>query len=289
VPYASADTIPPADYLAQSPQRMVASGGRIMPRWLSEDGVYWSVQTHMGRNSFAWVVPNSSLTTLIQVGGLQLTTSGTLTARQVAATNRLTRARRVAYVSAATAGSYGGWYSSATGLGYLMGSGSNANGGGFAIYIRWGCSDAATVAGANMFLGMGTNNAAPVVTANPNTFTNCFGIAQLAGGANLNIVYGGSAAQTSIDLGANFPAAGLSTDYYEAYFYNSPLWNNQIAYRVERIGPGNVASGLLTAATPGTQLPLNTAVLVPRMYRANNATALAVGLDIAGFFAEADF
>jgi hypothetical protein len=287
-PYASANTTPPADSLSFAPQRLLASGGRVIPRWLSEEGVFMSLQPHIGRNSVMFSHGQGTAATPTIIGGV-LTNVGTLTARPPASTNRATRSKRTGYVSAATAGATAGAYAANTNSTYFsLGTGTNIGGGGFFAVFRWVESDAATVAGAHMFLGLSSTVAAPTAATNPNTFTNSVGVAQTNGGANLKIVYGGSAAQTEIDLGANFPASGHSADEYEAIFYAPPNVNNTVFYRVERINTGDVATGTLTG-TAGTVLPANTTFLGPRMFRSNNATALAVGLDIVSFYVESDF
>lgn len=286
--YASANTTPAADNIAFSPQRLLAGGGRVIPRWLSEEGVYISMQPHIGRNSVMFSHGQGTAATPTVIGGV-LTNVGTLTARPPASTNRFTRSKRTGYVSAATAGATAGVYAANTNSTYYaLGTGTNAGGGGFWASFRWGASDAATVAGAHMFIGVTSTVSAPAAATNPNTFTNSVGVAQLNGGANLNIVFGGSAAQTAIDLGANFPAAGLSTDEYELILYAPSNVNNTVFYRVERINTGDVATGTLTG-TAGTALPANTTFLGPRIFRSNNATALAVGLDIISFYIESDF
>lgn len=285
---ASAPPTPAADTLVVLAQRIAASGGRALPRILNEDGIYTTLQAHWGRNAKVHTQAHGGITT----GGFVydgfntgLSTIGTATARTVATTNRFTRARRLAYVSAATGGSAAGLatLNAATHHHWTVGG---ASGAGFLAIFRFGVSDPATVAGAHMFVGLHNTSGTPSVTGNPNAYTNAIGLAQLNGGANLNIVYGGSAAQTPIDLGANFPAGSLSADWYELILYARPDVN-QVAYRVERINTGDVASGVLTG-TAGTALPANTTLLGPRMWRSNNATALAVGIDIGGLYIESD-
>jgi hypothetical protein len=285
---ASTNTTPAADTVTLSPQRIAASGGRTFPRWQDESGIFSTLQPHIGRNSVMQFQGLGAALAPVILGGT-VTFLGTLTARAPATTNRATRSKRIGQVSAATAGSTAGFYTpSAASASYTLGSATALGGGGFLAVFRWVESDAATVAGAHMFIGLRAAVVAPVATASPAVFTNYVGVAQINGGSNLNIVRGGSAAQTAIDLGASFPAAGHSTDIYELILYAPPNLNNQVAYRVERINTGDVATGVLTAATPGTQLPANTTFLGPTMFRSNNATALAVGLDIVSMYVEND-
>jgi hypothetical protein len=135
-----------------------------------------------------------------------------------------------------------------------------------------------------MFIGLRNATSAPSATANPNTLTNLIGVGQCNGSTNLQIVYGGSAAQTVIDLGANFPAAD-TTALYELILYARPDDGTKCAYQVTNLSTGNTTSGLLSG-TAGVALPASTTLMTTALYRANNATALAVGLDIANYTLE---
>jgi hypothetical protein len=174
--------------------------------------------------------------------------------------------------AAATAGQAAGVYGTVS-YNAFHSLGGKLNGGFLAVFT-WNCADAAAVATAHMFVGMRSSIVAPTVTTSPATLTNQIGIAQVAGSANLQIVYGGSAAQAAIDLGANFPAANTA-NVYELILYARPDVNNQVAYRVVNRTTGNSTSGVLTGVA-GTALPANTTLLGPIMWRSNNATALAV-------------
>lgn len=143
-----------------------------------------------------------------------------------------------------------------------------------------------------MFVGL-RSSASPSANVEPSTITNCIGVAKLSTSTNLHIVYGGSAAQAPIDLGANFPAGTLSADAYEIALFAAPNIPNSVGYHVSRLNTDYVAEGTLTAATEGLQLPMATGfgalMLTPNFYRTNNATALAVGLDICSVYLETDY
>ncbi len=158
--------------------------------------------------------------------------------------------------------------------------------GGFELIVRFGTSDAATVAGARQFTGMTSSAAAPS-NVEPSGLTNCVGVGHGSANSNLFIYHGGSAAQTPINLGADFPANTLSVDLYELTLFAPPNVTNVVHYRVERLNTNHVAEGTLTG-TAGTVLPLNTALLAYRAWRTNNATALAVALDISTMSIEKD-
>jgi hypothetical protein len=281
-PYVATPSLPPADYLNFVPQRLNASGGRVIPRWRSEDGTYFTPAIHPGRNSIASGQANGNASTAITFNGMAaLTAVGTATARNVASTSRLTRARRLGYVSAATAGAVGGLHN---GTGNTQWTVGGASGGGFKQIIRFAVSDASLVSGAHAIIGMRNATAAPTAATNPNTLTNIIALAQMNGSANWHIIYGGSAAQTPVDTGI----AINNTDLLELIIYARPDVNNKVTWRLENITTGVVASGELTG-TAGTALPANTTFLGPVIWRSNNATAAAVGIDIAGVYIESDF
>jgi hypothetical protein len=113
-------------------------------------------------------------------------------------------------------------------------------------------------------------------------------VGQGAANTNLFVYYGGSAAQTPIDLGANFPTGTSNTDWYELTLFAPPSSTNTVYYQVLRLNTGNVASGTLTG-TAGTVLPANTTFLGPRNWRTNNATAAAVTLALGSMYLESDY
>jgi hypothetical protein len=285
IAHAAATTAPGADTMALVGQKVATSGGRMNPRWESEDGTFMTLQAALARNSIILVQPAGNVNTLTNsIIGANLTNLGTATARNVATTNRATRSRRIGFVSGAAAGATAGWY--LTAAQFTTGAGGSPASGGFYAVFRWVASDAAAVAGAHMFIGMSSSVAAPTPTASPASLTNSVGVGQVSGSTNMQLLQGGSAASAAVDLGANFPAAGLSTDIYELVLYSRPD-TGVISYRLERINTGNVAQGVI-GGVAGTNYPANTTLLAPRMYRSNNATALAVGLDTVNFYLESD-
>jgi hypothetical protein len=253
----------------------------------------WSNQNaFLGADGFiasqasSWLPAGGSSSAPGVLGMLAFTVLGTATTRASAVTNRLTRAKRLGYVSAATAAALAGVYiNSSNAVFSTIGDGTN---GGFFYKIRFGTSDPAAVSGARSFIGLRNSVAAPT-NVEPNTLTNSIGVGQQSTGTNLFLLQGGSAAQAAVDLGVNFPAAGLSTDIYELTLFAPRTKNNMVLYNLERIGTTFVSAGLLPNATPGTTLPANTTFLAPGIWRTNNATALAVGLDVAGVVSYADY
>ena len=263
-----------------------AIGGRMMLKQIGPSGLATALQPFLARNKVGyWNPPGNAATVPGIFGYTTLTTTGsTLTARTITTTNLFQRMRRLGFVTtAATAGSVATAYVPANQV--TVGSGT-AGIGGFYKVCRFGCSDAATVAAARQFVGVGVGNAPTNVE--PSTLTNVIGVGHGASDTNLKIFYGGSAAQTAINLGANFPANTLSTDIYELVLFAPATSNNTVYYEVTRINTGDVLTGTLTG-TAGTALPASTTLLSYHWsWRSNNTTALKVGLDIMSDYIETD-
>lgn len=259
-------------------------GGRIMPKWIGPSGIDTPVQPFLAGNAVGYWRPQGNSTVVPGVLGYgALTAVGTATARNVATTNRFNRMRRVGYVSAGTTGALVSLRQAAAQI--TLGDGTN---GGFMKVCRFGVSDAATVAGARMFVGVSSSTSAPT-NVEPSTLTNAIGVGSGASDTNLKIFYGGSSAQTPIDLGVNFPTNTLSVDAYELVLFSPPNSNAIVNWRVTRLNTGHVAEGQIGPGN-GVNLPA-TSTLLNYMwaYRTNNATALAVGLDLMSDYIETDY
>lgn len=260
-------------------------GGRVMPKWIGPSGVDTAFQPFIGGNKIGWWNPAGNSNAVPAVNGYgALTTVGTLTARNVTNTNLFSRMRRIGLVSAATAAALLSFRQPAAQI--YIGDGGGYQG--FMKVVRFGISDAATVAGARMFVGISSSTSAPT-NVEPSTLTNSIGVGHRSADTNLHIFYGGSSAQTPISLGANFPVNTLSVDMYELILFSPPNQNGVVHYRVLRLNTGHVAEGTLPTSN-GVNLPATTTALSYMWgYRTNNATALAVGLDIVSDYIETDY
>ena len=258
-------------------------GGRMLPKVVGPSGFDTALQPLIATNKVAWWNPPGNATTVPGVVGFNApVAAGTATARNVATTNILTRSKRLGYDSQNGAGSIAGNYSGQAQ--FTLGTGT-VGVGGFYYVCRFGSG--VNRAGDLMFTGMTSSVAAPGGNVSPATLTNCIGVGAAVGDTNMSIYYGGSAAQTPIALGANFPKNSTNT-IYELILFAPSNANNEVDYRVTNLGTGASVSGTLTAATPGLQLPLNTTLLAHRSYRANGATAGITQHDIISIYIETD-
>jgi len=254
-------------------------GGRILPAILGPSGRSTSLQPHIGRNRIgSWLPPGNATTVPVAYGIAAPTATGTATTRTVATTNAVTQQRRLGYVSAAGAGSLAGFRTAAAQ--FFRGSGAGL--GGFHLIIRFAPSDAAAVAGARMFVGLFATTTAPT-NVNPSTLLNTVGVGADTADTSLSVIHNdGAGTATKIALGAGFPANSLSTNAYELILFCAPNAAS-ISYRVENLVTPAVASGELT-----TDIPANTQLLGIQGWRSNNATALAVGIDLISCYIETD-
>ena len=251
--------------------------GRVMAAQIGPSGLDTTLQANLGGNKAAmWMPPGGSGTAPGVFGMSALAATGAATTRVVATTNLLTRMTRLGYVSAATAGALAGVRESIAK--FTTGAGPGL--GGFFARYRFGISDAATVAGARMFIGLDASTAAPT-NIDPSTKVNCVGVGQIAASNNLQIIYGNATAKTPIDLGANFPA-NTNTDAYELNLCSPPAGG--VHWQVRRLNTPFEATGFLSSA----ETPVATQLLCHQLWRCNNATALAVGLDVCGIYIETD-
>lgn len=262
--------------------REVAS--RLMPAFMGPNGLDSILQPLLARNKIGYWNPPGNATTVPGVFGFTAptVTGFTTRARNVTTTNLFTRMRRLGYETAATAGTVGHWRVAVAQ--YTVGS-SVTELGGFTYIIRFGISDAAPVAGARMFIGM--RNVVTPTNVEPSTITQGIGIGHGAANTNLSLYYGGTAAQTPINLGVNFPTNTLSVDVYELALFSAPN-SGDVHWEVTRLNTGDVSTGTIVNSG-ATVLPTNTTLIGPWGYRTNNATALAVGLDVMSAYIETDY
>lgn len=261
-----------------------AIAGRMMLKQIGHSGLHTALQPFLARNKVGYWNPPGNAATLPGVFGYTAYTAiGTATARNIATTNIFTQMRRLGYVSSAVAGNFSAVRVAVAQI--AIGNGSGV--GGFYKICRFGTSDAATVAGARMFVGVSSSTAAPS-NVEPSTLTNSIGVGHGASDTNLMMYCGGSSAQTPVNLGSNFPANTLSADAYELALYSPSSDSTHVYWEVTRINTGDVATGTFTG-TSGTAIPSPTTLLTyQQAWRCNNATARAVGLDIMSDYIETD-
>ena len=276
---------PAASQVAVYAKEYGGSGGRVIPAAMGPSGMDYTLQPSMWRQNIGLWRPPGNSTTVPGVFGMNApTVVGAAVARNVATTNALTRAKRLGYVTAATAGTLVQQY--ATAAQYTLGTGANI--GGFFYSARFGVSDTTLQSVARTFVGMSSSVAA-ATNVDPATLTNSIGIGHNAADTTWYIYYGGSTAQTRISLGANFPIN--LTDIIDITLWSPPNQNGVVYYHVTRISAAAQydVGGVLGPGTAGVTLPANTTLLAPRAWRCNNTAAAVVGLDFISLYLETDW
>ena len=281
----NAPTSPPTPNQASGLLYSESIAGRSSPEWKDESGYDYGLQAAQMDKMIGWLKPTPGVATPVTLSMSAPTILTTSTAVTEAITNRFTRIPRTSSVSTGTAGLASGYYTAASGTAISLGTGTV---GGFLISILFGSGD--TLAQAICFAGLTNVTTTPGVTTSPAALTNCIGIGAATGDTNMSLYYGGSAAQTPIALGADFPKSTANTDMYRLTLYAPSNISDTIGYKVTNMTSGAASvSGTITAGTPGLQLPLNTAALYWRCYRTNNTTATATTTVLAQVYLETNY
>lgn len=260
---------------------------RAMAAVIGPDAFASELQPFMARNKVGLWLPPGNATTVPGVFGMAaLTAQGTATARTIATTRLATRMKRLGYPSAATAGSFGGARLAAAQL--SCGSGTLNDGTGFMLIERWVESDPAAVSGRRAFTGMTAATTAPS-NVSPDTLTNVIGIGQLSTDATQWYwIQGGSAAQTAVAIGTTIGApAGNSITAWELAIWAPNNVANTYYLQLTNLTSGVTATTTMSGAS--TVVPQSTTLLAWNHWVTNNATALAVGVDITSLYFETDY
>ena len=290
LPYSAAPVTPASGSVALGVRSLA---GYEMLAAVNAHGIERVVMPHLARTRYSHITAIQGTNAFAIYGvhhlGTRMTTSTQAASGGVTPTrtNYFTNTPRMSLLTAAPINSLAYIHTNnAIGLVWSMGASGL---GGFHFIAQFGSAD--TVSGARRFIGLTANTITPT-NVNPATLTNTIGFAQVDGSNNWSVVFGGSSAQTPIDLGANFPVNTASTDWYEGVLFSDANDNTQVKYLVNRYTssgvPVNTTSGTITNITPGTTLPATTTYLAETAWVTNNATATAASLHISNIFTMAD-
>ncbi|CAB4124392.1 hypothetical protein UFOVP49_230 [uncultured Caudovirales phage] len=268
---------------------------RMLLAQIGPSGQQTPFQPHIARNKIGYWAA-SVLTANAATGPLSfgipaptIVAAGTVyTARVPATTSRVNRLRRIGVTSLSTASSVAS-YRSATNQ-FTLGNGIGA--GGFTYIHRFAVADSAAMTKANMFLGLNTVTAA-ATNVIPSTIVNSIGVGCDQNSNNFQLYYGGSAAQTPINLNTsgNFLANNLN-DMFELCLFSPTIHantaNTVIYYRFEKVDTtnANVINGVIEG--PATVLPSNTTLLGIQNWRTNAGLTANCGIDLISLYIETD-
>jgi len=258
------------------------AGGYTAPAFLNPTNTALQLQAALANKRVATITPIVSFSSL-DTSGISISQSGAGAATMSAA-SMFGRAPRVPFNTGTAAATVVYAYQTANAV-YAIGSATSPAYGGFYMTVRFGYGT--NIANKRSFLGFSSSTSAPT-NVEPSTLTNCFGVGQGAANTNLFIYYGGSAAQTPINLGTSFPTNTSSADWYELTLFAPAALDNTVYYQVTRLNTGDIATGTLTG-TAGTVLPLNTTFLTYKHWITNNTTAATTSLAFGGLYIETDY
>jgi hypothetical protein len=239
----------------------------------------------MGKARVAyWDAPGFGIATIPDgdgVGPLQISAfTATARAFSTSTSSKMARMRRLGFVTGTTPGTIGRVYINNGGDISLFTNGGASGLGGYTAVVQFGISD--TVSGARMFVGF-----APSILASnvePSTLLNVVGMGHGAGQTTMRMFCAGSASGSAIDLGVDFPVD--NTTPYRMSLTSNPT-SSDVLWSVENLNTGLTASGVFTGAA--TAVPSETVNLGFSSYRTNNATAAAVGIDLARIYIETPY
>jgi hypothetical protein len=279
------DTDPRSTGAGQLLAYALSVGGRMMLRQFGPSGLDTSIQPLLARNKVGLWSPAGNATTVPGVFGFTAYTALlSASAKSPIPGNMFTRTRRLSYPStSASAGSLGGARVVAAQV--TTGTGSL---GGFMKVLRFGISDAGTlglVPDARSFFGVWNTTTGPT-NVNPSTLTQIIGVGQNAGDTNFKIIYGGSAAQTPIDCGPNFPIRA-NADLYEMVIF-CPVAGGAFV-TLNRLNTGHSHTSFIAGGSSVTLPSPTTLLTYSHNWRGNNTTASLVHFDLISDYIETDY
>jgi len=235
--------------------------GSYMASQIGASGAGYSFQPSLFlRKMSLWSAQGNGTT--VSVIGFGVSNTGTATLRNVATTNFATMLRRVAFVSAATAGA-----SCGTRHGLLQFYRGDAAGRGGFFYVARFVIDT-VLANMRWFVGLSAT-AAALANANPSTLFDLFGFSIDSGQTTVRFINNDTAGTaTVVDLGASFPATTAGV-VYEIRLYCPPN-GATIYYSIERLDTAAFVEGSVAA-----DIPANTTLLAPQIWMNNGAAGAA--------------
>ncbi|MDP1963353.1 MAG: hypothetical protein Q8K93_14240, partial [Reyranella sp.] len=246
--------------------------GKTRPAWVNPQARTVDLVPLVGNdNQFGWIVPAMGQAGSVAHGSLApgFWPGATTAQRTPTTTNSFTRRARNALQTTSSANSNGGIRSA-----YSLGSQMLAVGG-LDVRLALGISD--YVAGMMIAAGLLASAIAP--TGEPSDLVDCIFLGKDSTDLNLQIMHNdASGTCTKVDLGASFPADTANLDWYELRLVlNTDLVT--VSYSVE-----NKTTGVLAEGTLATNLPSNSATMIPGIWITNGATAAAARVDFGGLY-----
>jgi hypothetical protein len=210
-------------------------------------------------------------------GGVLNVAGGSAATRTPATTNYLTRQKRTAYQTLASAGQV---FTAVGATSTLITNNGNPDRGFFGVQV-FAISDAAPVATARMFVGWSTSGGPGNIEYN--TLVNSVGVIVAASDQTQLRAYSGAASANLLNTGlgsTNFSAAHNSTNVYAVCVHFPP--GQTVGYLEVLNRSTGATSGVIEI--PSSDKPVNTQFLRNLLLRTNNTTAAAVAVDLIAIY-----
>lgn len=251
--------------------------GRILPAVISSyaGSTPLELQPAFGTKQMAFYQATGNATTVV-TPGITLTAIGTATTANWANTNLFTQSRRLSYISAAGAGSAGGWRENV--LKYLIG---NAGQGGFSVSMKMGFLT--LPAGYRVFMGL-YGVAGVIGNVDPSSLVNLIGFGKDTADTTLQFMHNdgaGTATKTATGM-----AALATSDLIECRFH-APPGTAKVYWACRNItqAPTTWYTGDTGVST---DLPAATQGLAIQNWCNNAATASAINPHWVNYYIETD-
>lgn len=249
--------------------------GRRMAAQVGPSGLDYSFQPAFFANKITLWTAQGNGTTVSTIN-FGVSNTGTATLRNVAVTNFSTSLRRLAFVSAATAG-----VSCGTRHNLLQFYRGDVAGRGGFFYVARFVIDT-VLANMRWFVGL-YGSAAVIGNVNPSSLTNIIGFGIDSGQTTVRFFNNdGAGTATATDMGASFPATTAAV-VYEIRIFCAPN-GSTVYYSIERLDSAALVEGSVT-----TDIPANTQLLSPQIWMNNGAAgAAAVAVAVVSQYMETD-
>ena len=248
--------------------------GRVVPAFLSQDGVLRDVQTALTRSSPMIWKAQAGTAALTVLGGAAPTAVGTATAANIATTNLASYTPRLEYlVTVAATTAIAGFRGTNT---LVTVGGPSAGLGGFQFTGRWGPATGVATTTNRAFFGLAAITSAPT-DVEPSTSISAVFMGWDAADANVQMMTNdGAGTCTKVDLGASFPVPLTDrTALYELALYSPKGVTQSVAWLVTDLLSGATASGTIVADVPTTAT-----LLAPRGWMSVGGTSSVIGLGL---------
>jgi len=242
---------------------------------------FGNIQRSLSKYRVAKWTATGNSTTITAIGGVALSTTGTATTINVATTNRISRIRRVEYLTTAST-------TAAVGIrvpAQMWSVGASTPGdGGFKFSLEWVTGTGQSITTSRCFAGMAATNAGNS-DISPSSLTDIIGMGWESTDTNVQLLYRGSGTINKIDLGSSFPIVRVDRGAaYEIIIEAAAGTTQSVVVTITNIETGAVYNTTIT-----TGLPSVNTYLAPRAWMGVGGTNSVIGMGFCDMQIESDY